>query len=163
MRPVSKYVSPLKEKEIGILEELMKHDPNRQVRMRAHSILLSSRGSSISEIVKIYQVHRVTVSTWIDSWEEKGVEGLRDKKRTGAPSKLTKSEKTIAKKLLKKFPQSPKTVLAKLSEQIGKQISASTLKRIAKSSKLRWKRVRKSSKSQRKKNSLNKQKRKLKS
>jgi len=74
---------------------------------------------------------------------------LRDKPRSGGPSKLNEQEKEVAKALLKTHPNMPKMVLGLLSEKTGKTISRSSLRRIAKGAGLRWKRVRKSLKSKR--------------
>jgi len=63
MKVATKFVSPLRPDQVQSLEGLAEGDPVRRVRMRAHSILLSSRGSSIDEIAQIYQVDRDTVSS----------------------------------------------------------------------------------------------------
>ena len=63
MKVATKFVSALSPGQIQHLEDLAQRDSVRRVRMRAHSILLSSRGSSIDEIARIYQVHRDTVSS----------------------------------------------------------------------------------------------------
>ena len=144
MKVAAKFVSILSPDQMQHLLHLADNDPLRRVRVRAHSILLSSRGSSIDEIADIYQVHRNTVSSWIDNWEQLGVDGLRDKPRSGSPPKLNDAEKEVAKALLKAHPNMPKMVLGLLTEKTGKTISRSSLRRIAKGAGLRWKRVRKS-------------------
>jgi len=149
MKVATKFVSPLAPDQVSSLEGLAEGDPVRRVRMRAHSILLSARGSSIDEIAQIYQVHRDTVSSWLDHFAQSGVDGLRDKPRSGSPPKLDAHEKEVAKALLKTHPNAPKVVLAQLTEKTGKSISRSTLKRLAKGAGLRWKRMRKSLKSKR--------------
>ena len=162
MKIPTKFVSSLKKKQRKKLAKLIKNDPSARVRMRAHAILLSAQGWSIDTIAEIYQVRRQTVSSWIDYWEQSGVNGLRDNPKSGSPPKLTTREKKIAEDLLIKSPQSPKTVLAKLMEKIGKQISRSTLKRIAKSCKRRWKRIKRALKAKRDKKKYRKAKRELK-
>ena len=149
MKVSTKFVSTLDPDQIHALEEWAAHDSARRVRMRAHSILLSFGGASLDEIARIYGVHRDTVSSWLDQFEQRGMDGLRDKPRCGGPPKLNKHEQEVAKALLKSDPHAPKRVLALLREQTGKSISAATLTRIAKAANLRWKRVRKSLKSQR--------------
>jgi len=149
MKVATKFVSFLDPDQQHQLEHLAEHDPTRRVRMRAHSLLLSSRGTSIDEIAHIYQVHRNTVSSWIDHWEQWGVNGLPDKSRSGGPPKLTAPEKEIAQALLKTYPHAPNRVLAALQEKTGKTISRSSLKRIARGVGLRWKRMRKSLKTKR--------------
>src|SRR3989449_2517690 len=125
----------------------MKHDPSPRARARAQSILLSSRRVTIKEIVKIYQVDRDTVASWITKWEHTGVESLYDKPRCGRPSKLTQEEKELAQQYIKEEPRCLKQVAERLSQKTAKRLSISSLKRLAKKVRLRWKRVRKSLKS----------------
>jgi len=149
MKIATKFVTPLNNLQIQSLENLHKNHPSARVRMRAHSILLNSKSFNVNEIAAIYNVNRDSVSSWINAWEESGVEGLFEKPRSGAPSKLTESEIEIVKDIIRNNSQSPKIILAKISERFDKTISISTLKRIIKTSKLRWKRLRKSLKSKR--------------
>jgi len=125
----------------------MKHDPSPRARTRAHSILLSSRHVTIKEIVKIYQVDRDTVSSWIKKWEQTGVKSLYDKPRCGRPAKLTQEEKELAQQYIKEEPRCLKQVTERLRQKTAKRLSISSLKRLAKKASLRWKRVRKSLKS----------------
>ena len=125
----------------------MTQDRSPRARTRAHSILLSSRRVTIQEIVKIYQVDRDTVSSWIKKWEQTGVASLYDKPRCGRPSKLTPAETELAQQYIKEEPRCLKQVVERLSQQTAKRLSLSSLKRLAKKARLRWKRVRKSLKS----------------
>ena len=84
-----RYVQPLTENQRQTLENIRKHDPSSRARMRAHSILLSSRRLTIKDVATIYQVDRDTVASWIQKWEQNGVESLYDTPRCGRPSKLT--------------------------------------------------------------------------
>ncbi len=149
MKVATKFVSSLTVDQQAQLEELAAHAPARRVRMRAHSLLLSADATSMDEIARIYQVHRNSVSSWIDHWHDQGFAGLSDKPRSGGPTKLDATEQALARQLLKEHPHSPKMVLARLHEQTGKTISSSTLTRLAKAADLRWKRARKSLKSKR--------------
>lgn len=149
MKVATKYVAALTPDQQRQLEKLAAYDPVRRVRMRAHSILLSAVGTGINQIADIYQVHRNSVSAWIDHWQQQGLAGLSDKPRPGGPTKLNAAEQDLVRQLLKRHPNAPKTVLALLHEQTGKTISPSTLTRLAKAANLRWKRVRKSLKAHR--------------
>jgi len=102
---------------------------------------------TIKEIVKIYQVERDTVASWIKQWEHTGVESLYDKPRCGRPSKLTQEEKELAQQYSKEEPRCLKQVVERLSQKTAKRLSISALKRLAKKARLRGKRVRKSFKS----------------
>ncbi len=66
---------------------------NHRIRMRAHSILLSAKGYTIEIIADIFQAARDTVSSWIDRWEQSGVNGLSDLPRSGRPPLLTDEER----------------------------------------------------------------------
>src|SRR6266478_4397602 len=102
--------------------------------------------SSIGK-VRIYQVDRDTVSSWIKQWDQTGVESLYDKPRSGRPSTLTQEEKELAQHYIQEEPRCLKQVAERLSQKTAKRLSISSLKRLAKKARLRWKRVRKSLKS----------------
>ena len=142
-----RYVQPLTESQRQTLENIRQYAPSPRARTRAHSILLSSRRVTIKEIVRIYQVDRDTIASWIKKWEHDGIESLYDKPRCGRPSKLTLEEKELAQHYIKEEPRCLKQVAERLSQKTAKRLSISSLKRLAKKARLRWKRVRKSLKS----------------
>jgi transposase len=144
-----RYVQPLTDGQRELLEQTMHEDPSFRARSRAHSLLLSAAGTTIKAIAKTYQVHRVTVSTWIKKWEQHGVQSLQDQPRSGRPSKLTPDEQALAQQYIKEEPRSLKGVVERLAHTTEKRLSLSTLKRLAKKARLRWKRVRKSLKKRR--------------
>jgi transposase len=122
----------------------MQEDTAFRARSRAHSLLLSAAGMPISTIAKTYKVHRVTVSAWIKKWEHHGAQSLHDQPRSGRPPKLTPDEQELAKHYIKEDPRSLKQVVERLANTTEKRLSISSLKRLAKKARLRWKRVRKS-------------------
>ena len=144
---IVRYVQPLSDEQRALLEKTMKEDTAFRARSRAHSLLLSAAGTPIQAIAKTYQVHRVTVSTWIKKWEQQGVQSLHDHPRSGRPSKLTPDEQALAQHYIKEDPRSLKQVVERLANKTEKRLSISSLKRLAKKARLRWKRVRKSLKS----------------
>jgi transposase len=144
---IVRYVRPLTESQRHTLAEIMKHDATPRARGRAHGILLSAQGIKIKDIAKIYQVDRDTVATWITKWEQTGVASLYDKPRSGRPPKLTPEEQDLAQQYIKEDPRCLKHVVDRLSQKTAKRLSISSLKRLAKKARLRWKRVRKSLKS----------------
>ena len=112
-----RYVRTLTESQRHTLENIMKHDPSPRARARAHSILLSARCVTIKEIVKIYQVDRDTVSSWIKKWEQTGVKSLYDKPRCGRPAKLTQEEKELAQQYITEEPRCLKQVTERLRQK----------------------------------------------
>src|SRR4029434_1403076 len=142
-----RYVLPLTEQQRTLLENTMKNDASHRARMRAHGLLLSSEGITIKAIAKIYHVDRDTVSTWIKKWEKHGAKSLHDQPRSGRPTTLNATEKELAQQYIKEEPRSLKQVVERLRQKTAKRLSISSLKRLAKKARLRWKRVRKSLKS----------------
>lgn len=139
-----RYVQPLTDGQRELLEKTMHEDPSFRARSRAHSLLLSAAGVTIKAIAQTYQVHRVTVSAWIKKWAQQGVQSLHDQPRSGRPSKLTPDEQTMAQQYIKEEPRSLNGVVERLAHKTEKRLSISTLKRLAKKARLRWKRGRKS-------------------
>src|SRR5467141_461525 len=141
---IVRYVCPLTEQQRALLESMMKNDASHRARMRAHGLLLSSEGITIKAIAKIYHVDRDTVSTWIKKWEKHGDKSLHDQPRSGRPTTLNATEKELAKQYIQEEPRSLKNVVERLAQKTAKRLSISSLKRLAKKARLRWKRVRKS-------------------
>lgn len=56
-----------------------------RVSERIHYVLLFSRGYPLSQISTLYQVDERTVSTWLQRYQESGVQGLDDLPRSGRP------------------------------------------------------------------------------
>src|SRR6266571_82362 len=139
-----RYVQPLTDGQRALLEKTMQEDPSFRARTRAHSLLLSAEGTTIKDIAKTYQVDRDTVSSWLKKWEHSGAQSLHDQPRSGRPPKLTPDEQVIAQHYIKDEPRSLKSVVERLAHHTEKRISISSLKRLAKKARLRWKRVRKS-------------------
>ena len=144
---IVRYVQPLTDEQRALLEKIMKEDPAFRARSRAHSLLLSAAGTAIQAIANAYQVHRVTVSTWITQWERHGAQSLHDQPRSGRPSTLTPDEQELVQQSIKEEPRSLKGVGERFANTTEKRLSLSTRKRLAKKARLRWKRVRKSFKS----------------
>src|SRR3989449_9469342 len=144
---IVRYVCPLSEQQRALLESTMKNDASHRARMRGHGLLLSSEGITIKAIAKIYHVDRDTVATWIKQWEKYGDKRLHDQPRSGRPPTLNAAEKELAQQYIKEEPRSLKNVAERLAQTTAKRLSLSSLKRLAKKARLRWKRVRKSLKS----------------
>jgi len=148
-RPESRFIKKLTKAQVLRLEQIRDNGENNRIRHRAHAILLSFQETSVNELVRIFQSNRNTICGWLDRWESEGFQGLADKPRPGAPSKLDEQEQVRALELLELTPQSSNTALLELQKETGKQISLDTLKRLAKKNRLIWKRMRKSLRSKR--------------
>ena len=78
------------------------------------------------------------------NWEQHGAQRLHDQPRSGRPSTLCPEERAIALHYLKEEPHALKRVMKRFADKTDKRLSLSSLKRLAKKARLRWKRVRKS-------------------
>ncbi len=116
MKTPVKFIAPLNEFEYQGLRTLSKTNSSARVRDRALSIILSSKSYGIDEIASILDVHRNSVSSWICSWENSGIEGLYDKPIPGRPPNLTAAELEIVGKIIDENMQSPKTIRAKIKK-----------------------------------------------
>lgn len=148
-RPATRFVSSLTENERQLLRYLKEEGENARIRRRAHAVLLSDAGYTVNEVADICETDRDTVCSWISRWEARGPVGLADRPRAGAPPRLNESEREKVLEFIKEHPHSPKQVLRRIQKELRKTISQDTLRRIAQRAGLRWKRMRKSLKSQR--------------
>lgn len=148
-RMPTRFVKELTAEDQEVLRYLRDEGETRRIRQRAHAVLLSHSGKTVNELAETFEVNRDTVRDWFDSWEREGVQGLADKPRAGKPPILTATEQAQVVELLKANPRSTRQVLQEIQAITGKTISVGTLRRIARRSKLRWKRMRRSAKRQR--------------
>ena len=93
-----KFVYGLSKEDEKSLTNLVKNADSYRTRVRAHAIILSAKKYSIDDLANIFEVHRDTVSRWIDVWEEKGMKGLYDAPKPGRPRIYTKEELEEAEK-----------------------------------------------------------------
>jgi transposase len=145
----NKFVADLSEQQIAQLNDLIESDWNARTRQRAQAILLSNRRYSIDDISAILDYHRVTVSRWIDQWQERGLNGLLENEGRGRKATLSQAEEERVLEWLNDEDRSNKGLLAKIKKVLGKTISAATLRRLFKRHGKVWKRVRTSLSGQR--------------
>lgn len=85
-----KFVKELVNGEAEKLRNILKNCPSFKARMRANAILLSSKSFSITAIAAVFNVHKETVSCWLNNWESKGMMSLFDEAKPGRPKKSCK-------------------------------------------------------------------------
>src|SRR2546427_6132086 len=122
----------------------MQEDTAFRARSRAHSLVLSAAGTPIQIIAKTSQVHRITVSAWIKTWERHGAQSLHDQPRSGRPPTLTPDAQERAQHSSTEAPRSLTQVVERCANKTEQRLSIASLKRLANKARLRWKRVRQS-------------------
>jgi transposase len=91
-----KFISQLDIPNRRELEKMMKTSATYRNRTRAHAILLSYKKYSIDAMADIFEVHRDTISRWLDSWHKFGVKGLKDAPKPGRPRVKSNGEQEIS-------------------------------------------------------------------
>jgi len=94
--------------------------------------LLSNKGTTINQLVLIFDVHLNTIYNWLNEWESRKLLSLYTKKGQGRKSLLGDDKIEEIKKIVEDSPKELKTVVSKISEKYGIEISTSTLKRYLK-------------------------------
>lgn len=127
-----KRVSALTEEEKAFVTEAYKNGNNHEIRNRAHCILLSSEGYSITEISKITDSYRKSVSGWIDRFNKDKSGCFVDSKRPGRPHSLTNEEEEIIVKEQITKHMGMSVMKSFILEKFGKTVSSDTIKRLYK-------------------------------
>jgi len=125
----------LTEPELKTLQEGHKNGSQFQFRNRCFCLILSSQGKSVTELTQLFEISRITVYSWLDAWEKKGIVGLMNKPGQGRKPILSLQNSAHVKQVkaaIKKNPQSVKTVVAELESKIGSRMHPETLKRFLK-------------------------------
>jgi transposase len=86
-----KFIDTISLEDKKDLYTLLRSSSNFRIRQRAHAIILSEKKFPVETISGIYDVHRDTVSRWIDVWKEKGINGLFDLPKKGRPKLTSRS------------------------------------------------------------------------
>jgi transposase len=138
-----RFIEDISQETLSILQRIYKHSKHHRVRQRAHCILLSFQRSTTTELLKIFQVDRITIYHWFDAWESRRLAGLYDHTKQGRPPKCTQEQKEHIRQWAKAFPKNLNKVGALVTEHFGVRLSKQTLKRILKSMAWSWRRIRK--------------------
>jgi len=80
-------------------------DRSSNISERAHFILLSDSGKSITEISHHLTRNKHTVRLWLKLYKENGIDGLKDKKQPGRPARKAPLIELQLDELLNKSPQ----------------------------------------------------------
>lgn len=146
-------VRKIKEKEkIQMYEILERRDVPEVYKKRIKIILLSDEGYCATDICPMVDIHPKTIRKWIKRFNEKGLKGLLDKPRGGAPRVFTDEQK---KEIIKIALSHPKDLnlpftnwsLSKLRDyliekRIVKSISIEMLRIILNKEGIKFKRMR---------------------
>jgi transposase len=138
-----RFIEDVSQETISMLQRIYKHSKHHRVRQRAHCVLLSCQRYTTTQLMKIFQVDRITIYHWLNAWNEQHLVGLYDKAKPGRPPKCTPEQKEQIRQWAKDFPKNLKKICALVSDHFHIHVSTQTLKRLLKSMAFSWRRVRK--------------------
>ena len=132
-------INPL---SLKLLKRVHRQSRHRQVRQRAHFLILASGGAKIEQLIKTFQVTRKTIYNWFERWESEGILGLYNKPGRGRQATFDSAQEYQIREWTKQEPKQLKHVVQKIKETWGIKISTKTIKRILKKFNMSWHRMR---------------------
>lgn len=135
-----RFIRDLTLDTIKLLNKIYKQSYHYQVQQRAHCILLSYDGATISELMEIFQVSRRTIYNWMNDWEEYRLLGLYNRPGRGRKPIFNELQEWQIKEWAKQSPKDLKKVLAQIKELWEITVSKDTVKRILKNFEMTWRR-----------------------
>ena len=95
------YIQNANEKEeIKILKKLLRITNDKRMHVRYQVILLNYRGYTNSHIATIMDLNPHTVGSYVNSYKQYGIEGLKMGKTTGSPRFLSKEQEAELYKVI---------------------------------------------------------------
>jgi transposase len=135
-------VRKIHEERKKMLRRIYRQSSRYQVRQRAHCLLLYQEGYSITYLEDIFQVSRKTIYNWLKAWELRGLIGLYNQKGQGRKPTFSPEQQDKIKEWTEENRQQLKQVSHKIKEQWDISVSTKTIKRVLKSLKMSWHRLR---------------------
>ena len=144
------FVRPLTDEERRVLQGLARTEVGR-VSERIRMVLLSGRGYPVPQIAAIFECDEATVRAWLGRFEADGVDGMRDRPRSGRPRKADAGAREAIGRALDQPPSAcgylagywtVAMLAAHLAAAAGVALGASTVRRALRALDYRWRRPR---------------------
>ena len=122
-----------------LIEQAIKNHEDLRVRQRANIIRLLHLGQKAQEIAPLLAIQPSQVYYWHKRWREEGLEGLRDKPRSGRPPLTDEEYRQILAQTIAQNPQElgyaftvwdSKRLASHLEQETGVRVSEATLLKI---------------------------------
>jgi transposase len=138
-----KYIESLSHETVKMLERIYRQSEHHQVRQRAHCILMSFQGLTMTQLMALFMVSRKTVFNWFQAWERHKLIGLYNEPGRGRKPLFNPEQKAQIREWVKAEPRNLKKVLGQIQETWDISASLETIKRVLKSVGMSWRRIRK--------------------
>lgn len=137
-----RFIQDLSSETLPLLQKIYKKSKYHRVRQRAHCLLLSSQGYTIKELSHIFNVDRITIYNWFNSWESRRLAGLYDRPGKGRKPIFNQEQREQIRQWIKRYPKNVNQVIALIQKEFAIKASKSTIKRILKFCRMTWRRIR---------------------
>lgn len=118
----------------GLNEEIRKRKICSEVLRRLFFIKELYKGATIPQAAREVGVSKVIAYTWLENWNERGIEGLKPNYRGGRPSELSKEQKEELKYILRSRDDwTTREVRELIKEEFGVEYSMRHVSRLLKS------------------------------
>ena len=117
------------------LEKGYRKGTSHAFRLRCQMVLLKSEKRSSLAVADVLDCCEIVVNNWLRRYEKEGLDGLQTRKGRGRKPKLSTQNPVhlqTVKAEIASHPQSVKTVVAKLGEELDLAMHPDTLKRFLK-------------------------------
>lgn len=130
-----KKIVELSAEQRAELEKGYRKGKSHAFRQRCQMILLKSENRTSAEVARIMDCCEMVVNNWQKRYEKEGSKGLETRPGRGRPPILSQQNPEHLQKVqkeIKRHPNSVKTVVALLEEDLDLQMHPETLKRFLK-------------------------------
>ena len=94
----------LNDKELEVIQQAMNHARQAEVRQRATAIHLLHQDYKPKELAKMMAVSTGCIYTWHRRWRKEGLEGLKNRPKSGRPAKADEAYQQLLEDLLEAEP-----------------------------------------------------------
>lgn len=102
--------------EMATLEELARHHPYGDFRLRGLGLLALDAGRGVAEICEILRISDQPLYNWAKAWHEQGLMGILKGHQGGAPVKLTAQMLDVAAQIARQESLTLGKIAAKVKE-----------------------------------------------
>lgn len=129
----------LTESELLTIEQAIKNDPDLRLRQRALIIRLLHKGYKPEAIADVLSISTGPVYYWYNRWQNEGLDGLRDKPRSGRSRIADEAYRRKLEEVLAQDPQelgfafsvwTPARLLAYMEQETGVVMHENTLRNL---------------------------------
>ena len=123
-----KNIINLTPKTIEDLNNIIKNDIKFRTRKRAQAILLSHKGKTVNEIVKLLDLKHQAIWKWFRNFKKEGIKSLYEKPGRGRKSPLRDLDINEVKAIAINCPSVP-IVNAKIRDKYNIKVSNETMRK----------------------------------